>query len=208
MYSPGFAEYITLGVRNQIRPAYSRKILYTQVFQIDANLINAHQKLPDVNKLEKWCEDEVILINMSSVAHAEAQAGNSPARIRKASTQIFTATQPVEPTDPIFKQVEEALFPGGAAAENQRNDVRIVCEAAKYQAILVTADGASKSQPGGILGNREKLPVQVMSPEEAVVFVESKIRERDEFNLRVAQAGFKAGSGNGWSTKHRKPSYT
>lgn len=170
-----------------MRPTFSRKILYTPVFHIDANLINARQRLPDVNRLEKWYEDEVILINMSSVAHAEAQAGNSPARVRKANTQIFTATQPVEPTDPMFKQVEEALFPGGAADENQRNDVRVVCEAAKYHAILITADGASRSQPGGILGNRGKLPVQVMSPEEAVAFVESKIRERDEFNLRVAQ---------------------
>jgi len=160
-------------------------MLYTPVFHIDANLINARQKHPAVNRLERWFEDEVILINISSVAHAEAQAGNSPARVRKANAQIFTATPPVDEADPMYRAVEEALFPGGAADENQRNDVRVVCEAAKYHAILVTADGASKSQPGGILGNRVRLPVQVMSPEEAVAFVQSKIRERDEFNLQV-----------------------
>jgi len=162
-------------------------MLYTPIFHIDANLINARQRLPAVNRLEKWCQEEVILINMSSTAHTEAQAGNSPDRVRKANTHIFTATPPVDSNEPVFKQVEGALFPAGAADENQRNDVRVVCEAAKYHAILVTSDGGSKSQPGGILGNRSKLPVQVMSPEEAVAFIESKIRERDEFNRQVAQ---------------------
>ena len=168
-------------------PPFARRMLYTPVFHIDANLINARQKLKAVNRLEKWFEDEVILINMSSVAHAEAQAGGSAARTRKANAQIFTATSPADESDPLFRQVEAALFPGGAANENQRNDVRVVCEAAKYHAILVTADGASNSQPGGILGNRSELPVQVLSPDEAVTFVEAKLRERDDFNRRVVQ---------------------
>ena len=168
-------------------PPFARRMLYTPVFHIDANLINARQKLPAVNRLEKWFEDEVILINMSSVAHAEAQAGNSVARARKANAQIFTAAPPFDDSDPLFKQVEAALFSEGSADENQRNDVRVVCEAVKYHAILVTADGASKSQPGGILGNRSKLPVQVLSPAEAVAFIEGKLRERDEFNQRVVQ---------------------
>ena len=168
-------------------PPFARRMLYTPVFHIDANLINARQKLEAVNRLEKWFEDEVILINMSSVAHAEAQAGNSAARTRKANAQIFTATPPADGSDPMFRRVEAALFPAGAANENQRNDVRVVCEAAKYHAILVTADGASSSQPGGILGNRSKLPVQVLSPDEAVAFIEAKLRERDEFNKRVVQ---------------------
>ena len=69
--------------------------------------------------------------------------------------------------------------------------MRIVCEAAKYQSTLVTNDGASKSQPGGILGNRDKLQViagiKILSPTEAVQFIESQIKERDSFNKRVAQ---------------------
>ena len=60
-------------------------------------------------------------------------------------------------------------------------------EAAKYAAILVTRDGGSKNQPGGMLGNREKLRdyVRLMSDSETVAFVEAKIAERDEFNRRV-----------------------
>jgi hypothetical protein len=166
-----------------------RRMLYVPILHIDANLINARQRLAAVNQLEQWYKDEVILINMSSTAHQEAQAGGSYERTRKANEQIFTVTAPVAESDPLFKQVGQALFPGGVADANQRNDVRIVCEAAKYHAILVTSDGASKTQPGGILGNRHKLNgiVQVMSPEEAVAFVREKIFKRDEFNQRFVK---------------------
>ncbi len=132
----------------QLSPSFIPRLLCTPVFHIDANLINARQKLSLVNQLEKWYEDGVILINMSSVAHAEAQAGSSSARVRKANTHIFTATEPFEPTDPLFKHIEKALFPAGATNENQRNDIKVVCEAVKYHAILITADGASKSPDG------------------------------------------------------------
>ncbi len=110
-------------------------------------------------------------------------------RIRKANQNIFTATEPIPPSHPRYKQVEAALFPDGVRDENQRNDVRIVCEAAQYAAILVTGDGGSKKQPGGILGNRHKLKgvVQILFPDEAVDFVREKIRERDEFNIRLVK---------------------
>lgn len=167
----------------------ARRMLYMPVLHIDTNLINARQRLPSMNQLEQWFKDEIILINMSSTAHQEAQAGGSKDRARKANEQIFTVTEPVSETDPLFKEVADAFFPGGVGDDNQRNDVRIVCEAIEYQAILVTADGASKTQPGGILGNRHKLSglVQVMSPEEAVAFVRGKIIERDVFNRRFVR---------------------
>lgn len=166
-----------------------RRMLYIPILHIDTNLINSRQKLDAVNQLEKWYEDEVILINMSGTAHVEAQADGDVRRVRKANQQIFTATPPTEERDPLFKRVESVLFPTGATDQNQKNDVRIVCEAAKYNAILVTGDGASKSQPGGILGNRDKLRelVQIMSPQEAVSCVRAKIRERDKLNERVSR---------------------
>jgi len=165
-----------------------RRLLYI-VLHIDTNLINARQKLAAVNQLEKWYDDEVILINMSATAHGEAQADGNAMRTRKANQNIFTATPPVAPTDPLCKKVESALFLDGARDENQLNDVRIVCEAAKYAAILVTGDGGSKTQPGGILGNRHKLKdiVKILSPDEAVDFVRQKIQERDEFNVRFVK---------------------
>jgi len=166
-----------------------RRLLYIPVLHIDANLINARQKLPAVNQLEKWFAEGVILINMSATAHAEVQSDGNARRSDKANRTIFTATPPIAPSDPLFLKVECALFPAAARDENERNDVRIVCEAAKYAAILVTADGGSKKQPGGILGNRQKLRgvVQVFSPDEALNFVRQKIRERDEFNTQLVK---------------------
>lgn len=178
-----------------------RRMLYIPVLHIDTNLINARQKIDEVNQLERWHTDEVILINMSSVAHTEAKANGDQRRKKKANQQIFTATDPFEVSDPLFQQVQGALFPQGLRDENQRNDVRIVCEAVKYQAILVTSDGASKSQPGGILGNRHRISdlLKIMSPEESVAFVRSKIRERDKYNERFVK-GF-GGELPSWSGK-------
>jgi hypothetical protein len=178
-----------LSVKAEMTIRMERRLLYIPVLHIDTNLINARQKLPAVNQLEKWFEDEVILINMSATAHGEAQADGNVMRTRKANQNIFTTTPPIEASDPLFQKVESALFPEGARDENQWNDVRIVCEAANYAAILVTGDGGSKTQPGGILGNRHKLNgiVQILSPDEAVDFVRQKIRERDEFNIRFVK---------------------
>ena len=67
-----------------------RRLLYIPLLHIDTNLINARQKLPAVNQLEKWYEDEVILINMSSTAHREAQADGNAMRIKKVNTNIYT----------------------------------------------------------------------------------------------------------------------
>lgn len=166
-----------------------RRLLYIPILHIDTNLINARQKLDAVNQLEKWFENEVILVSMSATAYREARAGGNLSRSRKANQNIWTATSPIEAFDGLYKKVETALFPSGTHDENQQNDVRIVCEAAKYGAILITADGGSKRQPGGVLGNRAKLKdiVQILSPEEAVGFVRQKIRERDEFNIRLVK---------------------
>jgi len=165
------------------------RLLYFPVLHIDTNLINARQKLDAVNQLERWRDEDVVLINMSGTAYGEAKSGRDARRVRKANQQIFSMTRPAGASDPIFKKIEEVLFPSGTKNENQRSDVQIVCEAVKYAAILVTGDGASKSQPGGILGNRDKLQdlLRIVSPEEAVELVREKIRERDEFNKQVAR---------------------
>jgi predicted nucleic acid-binding protein len=180
-----------------------RRLLYTPVLHIDTNLINARRKLAAVNKLEKWFADGVILINMSGAARGEALAGGNAQRSEKANQQLFTMTSPAQPDEARFKAIESVLFPGGAKDENQKNDVRIVADAIHYAAILVTQDGGSKSQPGGILGNRDSLAtrfaIRILTPDEAVAFVEDKIRERDDFTREsVRQFGGKL---PGWTGK-------
>ena len=170
-----------------------RRMLYTPVFHLDANLINARQKLEAVNQLEKWRDEEVICLVMADVAHTEAQAGagaNAEARKRKAASHIFTINDAGEAKeDGTFTKVEKLLW-GETVNDNQANDVEVVCEAIKWHAILVTKDGGSESQPGGILGNREELyrqfGVLIYRPEEAVECIRSKVTERDEFNAQVA----------------------
>jgi len=160
------------------------------LFHIDTNLINARGKLESMNKIERWAEDDLILVNMSGVSFREAQAGGDLARIKKALSQIFTLTdENINPSDPLYMKIEAALFPKGAKTDNERNDVKIIYEATHYEAILITRDGDSKSQPGGILGNRDKLKdvVKILSDSEAVVFIRTKIAERDAFNRRVNQ---------------------
>jgi len=134
-----------------------RRMLYIPILHIDTNPINSRQRLPAVNTLEKWYADGFILINMAGTAREEALAGGDTRRTQKANQQIFTMTAPVPTDSSRFKAIESVLFPVGAKDENQRNDVRIVVDAIHYAAILVTNDGGSRSQPSGILGNRDAL---------------------------------------------------
>lgn len=98
---------------------------------------------------------------------------------------LFTTCLLAVASPPLWAQSENAT----SLSSTLPADVRIVCEAAKYAAILVTGDGGSRTQPGGILGNRHKLRdvVQILSPDEAVDFVRKKIRERDEFNAQFVK---------------------
>jgi hypothetical protein len=153
-------------------------------FIIDANRINARQADPHMNRLERWRDNEVIELMMSESSHQEASAGGDPRRARKVSTHIFSITMASTAGEQEeLRSIEKILFPGGAVTPNQRNDIDIVFNAAKYRRILITADGGSKRQPGGMLGNRlalAQLGVRIMTAEEAAAFVQQKIKDRDE----------------------------
>jgi len=171
---------------------FERRLLYIPVFHIDTNLINARQAIEAVNQLETWCETGVILLNMSYINREESMSGNSELRTRKANTYIYTiADEGNEPSHEgsIYRRFESIIFPRGVANQNQHNDIAAMCEASKYNAIFVTNDGASRTQPGGILGNRNKFSdlLTVLTADEAVAFVKRKIIERDNFNKECAR---------------------
>jgi phosphoglycolate phosphatase-like HAD superfamily hydrolase len=155
-----------------------------KIFQIDANRVNSRFSLANMNRLEQWKKDDVIMIHMSEVAQREAAAGNDQARRSKAYGYIFTESLPDTPGErDLLREIEKILFPAGVRSENERNDVDVVFNARKYGRILITNDGGSKRQPGGMLGNREKLKelgVVIMTDEEAVRLVEDLILKRDK----------------------------
>src|SRR5690348_3793591 len=111
-------------------------------FHIDTNRINSRGGLDNMNKLELWKKNGLILLNMSKVAHEEARAGGDQRRARKALENIYSLTMATTSEEQMqLREIETILFPAGAATQNDRNDAEIAFNARKYHAILVTADG-------------------------------------------------------------------
>jgi hypothetical protein len=150
-------------------------------FFLDSNCLNARGKLPAVSRLEAWGRDGVIELMLPQGTFEEAT--REPWR-SKSREYIFTMDHADTPDERArLRKIEQVIFPGGAQG-SAATDVRIVFNADKYGAILVTNDGASKNQPGGILGARDALAalnIRVMRPEEACAQVE----ERLELNARI-----------------------
>lgn len=164
-------------------------------FHIDTNKINARRLLPNMNILQQWHVNNVISISMSEIAQTEAgHAGQL--QEDQASTYLANTDENLEDKEIIIcKKIAMTLFPGGVDSQNKGNDVKIVFHAFKYKKILITNDGGSRNQPGGILGNRhilkERYNIDIMTDEEAVDYVRCAIRNRDD-------AAKECGQTNSW----------
>lgn len=155
-------------------------------YMIDTNRANSAGRLPHMNQLEKWRDDGVIELIMSDTVRDEIAAGGSALQ-RRVDGQIFTiGTELNQDEEGVRSRIASIIVPDGAKTpnQNQRNDVEIVFQAKKYMRALITDDGASRRQPGGILGNRDQLlrelGIQVWRDEEAVEEIRKLIRARDE----------------------------
>jgi hypothetical protein len=162
------------------------------MFHIDTNRINARQKLENMNRLESWARNDVVTLDMAEVTLNEATAGNNPHRTAKAMDSISSETLATTPNEKkMLTTIEQILFPDDADDDNKRNDVEIIFNAAKYCRILITADGGSKTQPIGILGNavslKKAVGVEILTDVEAVALVERKILARDALCRRRAE---------------------
>lgn len=80
--------YVLRAERRAFPVKMERRLLYTPIFHIDTNVINARGKLASMNQIEKWASDEVILVHMSSVSFAEAQQGGAMLVERKRPFRI------------------------------------------------------------------------------------------------------------------------
>ncbi len=158
-------------------------------YHIDTNRINARQKLDAMNQLEYWQDRGVINLEMSEVAMIEASSNQSSPRAKKAQMNIFSYTSNNTKEDENkLKEIELTIFPNGCKDQNQRNDVAVVYNASKYGHILITADGDSKKQPGGILGAKaalRKLGISVLRDTEAIEVIREAILSRDKIAYQV-----------------------
>ena len=167
------------------------RFVYLQ-FQIDTNRINAHQKLLSMNRLEQWAKNEVIEILIPESVKKEISHERHPQRTKKIVGKIISATLPnTSEEQKKLQLISQILFPNEIPTQNQQNDIETVFNTEKYGAILITNDGNSKRQPGGILGKRRellnKIGLEVLTDEEAVVRVQEEIRRRDDFARCVTQ---------------------
>ena len=164
-------------------------------FVIDTNRINARRGLPSMNQIEKWYEDDIFELFIPEDAQWESVRSKNQQRTAKALSYIALEVLAETPEEQqILKQIETILSPNGTKSPNDHRDAKIVFTAWKYFAPLITNDGQSKSQPGGILGHASdllnQLNVIVMQDIEAVTLIEQKILERDTEARRFAlQAG-------------------
>ena len=138
---------------------------------------------PAMNQIEEWRRNRVILVQMSEIAQNEASVSGNESRTEKALGYVHTKTiATTEEEVNLLALIKGILFPIEHLSCNQQHDIEIVFNAKKYNAILVTLDGGSKSQPGGILGHKKELSeigVTVMSDVEAVNEIRKLIRARD-----------------------------
>jgi hypothetical protein len=140
-------------------------------FAIDTNRINARQCLPNMNRLERWKELGLIFILMPESAYVEALRGADARRLLKTCLMIYSVNTSEGPDElKLREKVEKIICPTGRPDVSTENDIDIVVNAHKYDCILITADGGSRSQPGGILGRQKELlelGIRVVSDAEA-----------------------------------------
>ncbi len=139
-------------------------------YLLDANLINARQKNHELNEIERRFQLGEISLQFTRTAYDEAAYGS---KFRELKTELFTWVDVDRENGRYvtwFKRIEAIVFPKDVMTQNERNDVDHLVVAQQTGLPFVTADGASKTQPGGILEARDKLMpfgIIVLSVDEA-----------------------------------------
>ena len=155
-------------------------------YMTDTTRANACGRLQNMNQLQRWSDDGVIELIMSDVVRDEIAGAGTSAHFDRVDGTPYTIGGNLNNNERATRAgMERVLFPGGATTQNQRNDVEIVFQAKKYGGALITADGGSGRQPGGMLGRRNEMlaafRVRILTDQEAVDEVREKISERDRW---------------------------
>lgn len=142
-----------------------------KTFHLDANRINAKQDDPWMNQLEELHRCGFIFLEMPRTAYREAEYGDERREEKAAGYTWVEINDSLGGEDEFRRQIELAAFPSGAKTRDDQNDVEILLASKMAVAPLITRDGASKSQPRGILGSAHalaKLGIRVLSAKDAL----------------------------------------
>lgn len=162
---------------------------HVMTFYIDTNRINAKSNETNMNILEKMKECHVIRLLLPMQVNREimnqvSASVNAETRKKKASNYIYSKECLSISERETYKRIRKIIFPNEKMDKRKWADVRIVFTALKNQCPLITNDGDSKKQPGGILGHRDELMkelgAQIIRDYEAVELVKKAIIERDK----------------------------
>lgn len=151
-------------------------------FYLDANCVNAKQLNEHLNELEQWRDDGFITLIYSEPAFNEAGFRNTRRAEKAAGFSYTSIAHEFEENSGMKLAITEVLFPDGLKHQNQLNDVLAVWHAERLQWPLITMDGASRTQPGGILGRVAELGalgVEVITPAKAVLRVRAQREHAD-----------------------------
>lgn len=153
-------------------------ILFELCFFLDANCVNARQQNDALNVLERWRDQEIVTLIYAEITKIEASYGDE---VRKDKADEFTCVQVNETGDnpEVREAISKIVFPKGPKNQNQMNDVDAVYHAERLRWPLVTMDGNSRSQPGGILGHCDELNamgIEVLAPQQAVSRVRFELK--------------------------------
>ena len=168
---------VHLDVRYWRKAAFDELARATQdppLFVLDANACNSLQRIGQLNELERMRETRLIDLLYTETTWDEAQLG-SLKRHSKVSKYLFVGLANDECNcqlqQPWREAIARVVFPGGLRSDNQRRDVEALLTVKMSKGCFVTSDGASKSQPGGILGHKAELAqlgIQVLNFTEAL----------------------------------------
>ena len=160
----------------------SRRLLYTPVFHLDADLVKACGRLPEVRQLERWRADGVILLNMSGAAYDDEQATGDFLHARQAERHR---------ADHRLLMADEEVILVRATKDGQCNDARIGRDSIERHPIPIAGDAGATPAPRGVPGRRDdarQLGANIMSAPEAVAYVRKQIARRDAANAEIAEA--------------------
>ena len=163
-----------------------------QPFIADSNRVNSRGGLPAMTALRKLADAGDIKLLYTEEIQAELERCRNP-KIRTASRELsalFAKSLDDDEEEDQRGRITRILFPNGLRSDNDRVDVDTIRVAQLWTANVITNDGASKTQPGGILGAASRLHreigVQVMRDFEAEKLVARLIRERDRLEILFA----------------------